>query len=268
MTGRDLILAMNRIDERFVQEAGSVRYLHFSLWKYASVAAGLIIVAASCCGILFHRFAQTEHMPEMAVSTPVEASPSTVSSPTANINDAAIVISMRSIHINEVEGMTPADYDRNVELYDEVTWNADDILTYYGKDLTPAYIPAGLAVGEENDTTNVWVGIAGTAAEGTVGMDTVTLTFQDDTGIERLSVSVSSVGFPDDIYVLDNAQESTISDVSVIFSHVSTADELYFAEFAYDGLQYRIRAVQLPLEELVRVVSSVVMGTDEIEIGA
>lgn len=265
MTGRDLLLVLNRIDDRFVQEAGSAGYFRFyPLWKYASAAAGIIIAAASCCVILLHSFAPAEHMPETAVSTP--ASTSMEPAPSANVEDAAIVISMHSIYVNEMEGIFAEDYDRNVELYDAVTWDADDILTYYGKDLTPAYIPAGLTAGDENDTAAAWIGIAGTAAEGTVGMDTVTLTFRDDADSERLSVSVSSVGFPEGCYVSDDGQDSKIGGASVIFSHVSASDELYIAEFSYDGLQYRVRAAQLPLEELVKVVSSIVMGTDEIEI--
>ncbi|TGY88663.1 hypothetical protein E5329_25805 [Petralouisia muris] len=44
--------------------------------------------------------------------------------------------------MNQVDGFTSADYARyNPETDDEVVWNKEDIVAYYGTDLTPAYVP-------------------------------------------------------------------------------------------------------------------------------
>lgn len=53
-----------------------------------------------------------------------------------------IRISMSDIIMNQVDGFTSADYARyNPETDDEVVWNKEDIVAYYGTDLTPAYVP-------------------------------------------------------------------------------------------------------------------------------
>ena len=78
-----------------------------------------------------------------------------------NDNTQEIQICMRNIYVNEISGLTDSSRVMpDPSLFSEVTWNKEEIINYYGRDLTPYYIPEELKEKnwrpEEDKTYKCW----------------------------------------------------------------------------------------------------------------
>ena len=203
-----------------------------------------------------------------------------------------IHISMNNIFINDIEGIlgsTRIWYDP--ELYDFVSWNRDDLIKYYGKDLTPAYIPEGLTPASNNYSSTIIV-----KKDGTVESDEAGLNFYHDyyeDGSPKLTEEVSACkGFRirasktglinDCLYIMpeNEIKISKIGKIDVTFGYCSmpygpydpTTHEpsgyydMYVAEFIQNGIEYQIVAEQMDIKEIVKVTASIIYGNDDIVI--
>lgn len=169
------------------------------------------------------------------------------------------------------------------EIYDEIKWDKSDILEYYGRELTPAYIPEGLIPSEWNESgTTVYV-----KKDGGIEYDCVGLSFYHDyyedgspkltddvAAVKGFSVTVSRLGYPFECGIYSDLGGKSTNDIKgmpVAISHRSVThgpydpdthepsgfyDE-YIAEFKYDGVFYRIVTDQLPADEIIEIVGSI-----------
>lgn len=217
-----------------------------------------------------------------------------VDNPTNNSDDdttpakSEIHISMDNISFNEVGALKDAAHVwRNPELYDHIQWDKNAVIEYYGKDLSPAYIPDGLTAANGNGTARVIVDKSGNIVE-----DTVRLNFYHDyyedgspkltegvTARKGFSITASKIGILSDcIYLLpeNEVKTSDIDGTAVTFGYRSMPYgpynpdthepsgyyDMYVAEFEYDGIEYQIVAEQMEAEEVVKVVSSIIYGEE------
>lgn len=197
---------------------------------------------------------------------------------------AEIHIDMDHIFFNDLDELlaaAPLYYDPDI--YDHIVWNTAEISEYYGKDLTPAYIPVGL-----NATYGTHIISDKT---GNIVMDTVWMGFyheinesgspiliEDTMAPKGFSVTVSKIGLLKDcIYISEN--EMTVSDIagtSVTFGYrpmpygpydpdthePSGCYDMYVAEFKLNNIEYQIVAEQMTADEVVKVVSSIICGEE------
>ncbi len=280
--------AMGRISDSYIEEAISYeKKSRRVMWiRMGTVAACLaIVVAAAVFSTLHGRGGTTPPDISNPISLYVPESASPTAAPS---DDPEVEVSMSSIVVNEIDMLVDAGrkpYDP--KLYDEVNWDKDEVTDYYGKDLTPAYIPEELSPASANGKARVVVGKDGTVVE-----DTLWLNFYHDyypDGSPKLTDGVaackgfylqaSKIGIVDDCcFVLgeEEIRRSDIGGTSVTFGYRSMPYgpydpvthapsgyyDLYVAEFELDGIEYKLVADQMELEELVKVVASVIYGEE------
>lgn len=278
--------AMNEIDERYIEEA-----LHYkpisrrrNILKWSAAAASLLIVCAAAVTVTV-RFLRQERTPsrEPGILADDTSAPSTMDS-----GKEVLHIARSDIYLNELEAAPDAAlryYDP--ELYDTVSWNTDDITGYFGTDLTPAYIPAGLLPAPGNGTAEVIM-----TKDQTLVADTVSLSYyhayyedgspmltEDAAAVKGLTITASRMGLTDTdcgLYILpeNDVQVSDIGGTAVTIGYRSMeygpydpethepsgCYDLYVAEFEHQGIQYRILTEQLELDELLKVTASIIQG--------
>lgn len=206
--------------------------------------------------------------------------------------ETTVHVSMNDIFVNEIENVADSAlryYDP--ELYDKVIWNTEDIVNYYGSDLTPPYVPEGLIPSPGNEKDQVIV-----KKDGTVENDTVWLEYYHDyyedgspmntEGVvanKGFTLMVSKLGIVNDcLYILpeNEVQVSDVGGTSVTIGYrmmpygpydeethePSGYYDLYVAEFEFEGRDYQLVAAQMELEEVVKVVSSIIFGESAVEV--
>lgn len=268
MNGQDLLLGMCYVDEALVQEAAAEKR-QLPVWKrWGAVAAcAAVLLAAAVSLPIWNHESVTLEMPQETVQ-----------------------IDLDHVFVNELDEMLDAArlyYPE--EDYDTISWDAADVLAYYGRDLTPAYIPGGLTASLRNGGAKVIASKSGTIVE-----DTVWLGFYHDyyadgspkltdgvAAVKGFTMTASRVGLLKDCcYVLseDALQTTDIGGTSVVFGYrampygpydaqthePSGYYDLYTAEFKRDGIEYEIVADQMELEEVVKVVTSIICDTDAV----
>lgn len=206
----------------------------------------------------------------------------------------SICISMDEVRLNELgPSADAARLWRDPALYDEITWGPEEIRAYLGGNPAPPYVPEGLKAAPGNGTARV---IAG-KADGKLVEDTVYLRYwhdYDEDGSPKLtggvaarkgfSLTASRLGILNCglLYIRpeDEQWASTINGVAVTFGSrempygpydPETHEpggyyQLYTAEFTLRGAEYQLVAEQMPLEEVVRVVASLLCGSAEVEV--
>ena len=273
--------AMNEVADRYYMEVVDYqpKFKRHGIIKYCAIAACFAIV-------LFIVFSILPNYSDQKVAIP----------PDDPIGIQLVVpeiqIDMKSISLNVITGFSDTArrwYDP--DLYDDVVWYKEDILAYYGEDLTPAYIPDGLYASPQNDTTIVHVGKDGTVAEDTVWLGYYHDYYEDGSpklteevaACKGLSIVISKIGIVNDCCYLmpeNEVKTSGIGGVAVTFGYRSMSYgpygpethepsgyyEMYVAEFEQDGIEYQIVTEQMEIEELVKVVASIIYGEDEIVI--
>lgn len=201
-----------------------------------------------------------------------------------------IRVSMENIFLNEIaESLDAARRWYDPELYDNIALDEEAVIDYYKKDLTPAYVPNGLIATSGNGTATV---IAD--KDGEVVQDTVWLGFyhgyykdaspkltENVAALKGFFITVSKIGLLNDcIYLLpeNEVKASDILGTSVIFGYRSMPYgpydpqnhepsgyyDMYAAEFKLNDIEYQIVAEQMKIEELVKVVASIISGEKEI----
>lgn len=270
MNGQDLLLGMSFVDEALIQEAASDKRKTPEWKRWSAIAACAVILLAA------------------AVALPIRNRGGII----PEIPQEMIQINLNHVFLNELDQVLDAARKYYPEEdYDTIFWNTEDVRAYYGKELTPAYLPSGLTASPSNGGATVIASKSGAIVE-----DTVWRGFYHDyytDGSPRLTDDVAAVkGFTltasragllhDCCYVLaeDALQSTEIGGTAVVFGYRSMPYgpydpqthepsgyyDLYTAEFRRDGIEYEIVAEQLPLEEVAKVVASVICGTENIAV--
>lgn len=205
--------------------------------------------------------------------------------------EQGIRIDWDKVAVNEStgQGMDAARLYYDPELYITENWGEEEVKAYYGWDLTPGYIPAGLTDGgsgaggflckeratgkilEDNGGRSFWVDFW---EDGSPKSD-------DEIVIPRgFSIRVSKTGILHcGLLPVDEERTTDFGGVSVILSHCSMKHgpfdptqkapdglsnmpagyyDIYVASFVLDGVEYEIEAHRLELEEVIRITASVI----------
>jgi hypothetical protein len=155
----------------------------------------------------------------------------------------------------------------------EEEWTQEQVVKYLGRDVRPGYVPEVFLKEEQSEgTTNQFIIMNN---DGTVAYDNIGYYYNgdpDDVSAPSLSVKVSKGKLPRDcvLYRSNNQTESNINghklavgyekiktDPSDESSGLQDSYDLYFSEFIYDGIGYRVVSERLPQEEFVKVLQSI-----------
>ena len=285
MNARQLFDAINEIDGRYYEEAASYRPKGHRRAAWCGLAACLVAAALAALALLPNAL---KRQGTASLGRPDGIS---AADPGKNVppGSSGLSIRMDQVCLNEVEGIS-ADAARvwsDSESYTPVQWDRDAILAYYGRDLTPAYLPEGLSAAAGNGTAAVIVDNNGGVVEDTVRLGFYHAYYED--GSPRLtagtaakrgfSVTVSRIGILQDcIYLLpENERKTTdIGGTEVTFGHrampygpydperhdTSGFYDMYTAEFILDGAEYQLIAEQMEAAEAVKVVASLICGRE------
>lgn len=284
MKNDQILDAIGTINDEAIADARAYQRPKFlRLVKWSAMAACLAVVLFTAFSVLPYFFRQPGTTPPDNPNGVIVDSPADTTDDTAP-STSEIHISMDNICFNEVEAlMDAAPLWRDPELYDRIWWDRNAVIDYYGKDLTPVYVPDGLTAANANGTAQVVADKSGHIVE-----DTVWLGFYHDynkngdpkltegvTARKGFSITVSKIGLLHDcLYILpeNEVKTSDIDGTAVTFGYRSMPYgpydpdthepsgyyDMYVAEFEHDGIEYEIVAEQMEAEEVVKVVSSMI----------
>lgn len=280
--------AIGFIDDDLILEAeelaaGSTKPLYL---KYAAAAAACLCVAGGAAIVVNNRSVPEADGQTISLAVPISAVSPAQSAENSTPGVIAIIHSplVEEIIFNEVtEEIGGARLYFDPEIYDGIKWDKSDILEYYGKELTPAYIPRGLIPSEWNEQgATVFV-----KKGGEIVYDRVELSFYHDyyedgspkltddvAATKGFSLTVSRLGYPFECGIcndIGDKKTTNIGGTEVVFSHRSEPYgpydpethepsgyyDLYIAEFiTSDGIYYRVVTEQLESCEIVNIVTS------------
>lgn len=288
----NLYNSLTNVDDRLIQEAselpGVEKKMRFGWRKWGVLAACLCVVAASVYisrkqpqggGGIKPGSTQTEHLAD----------------PNAEPDDI-VCIYMGDIFVNELsdQQVSPARPWRDPALYEKVVWDEKAVEEYYGRNLTPAYVPEGLIAAPDNGRGWVylqksnhklveddrWLGFYHAYHED--GSPKLTDNVAACKGFE---LRASKMGLLKTcLYLLpeNEVKTSNIGGTEVTFGYrpmsygpydpqtrePAGVYDLYVAEFKLQDIAYQIVAEQMELDEVVKVVASIIFGENTITVEA
>lgn len=238
MKGHMLLKSIGYVDEAFVADAMTVRPHRAGRWrKYAALAACLALAAGTALW-----WSQRPY-----------------------------VIALDQVPVNQVSAVHRVEPDYDPETVQLVSWDSAQIAEYYGKDLTPAYVPKNLELVEDGDAV-VLVDDSGTVVNDAVELDFYTGYDPDGTlgsqNIPGFTMTVST----GDTLVYEYADPETmrqlfsINGVEVTLGEITITDtngeyqarSVYTAEFTLGDRCYALRFHQMQMVEIVKVVASII----------
>lgn len=288
--------ALGKVNDKYIVEAITYERKKKNSWlKWGAMAAcfGLFLTAAMITvpGILKGSGSivrpPAPDMPGPAVSNNDEPSSTNPLQPPDEKRDT---INWDGVIVNEAD-MAPnaarRPYDPN--LYTEETLKEEEIVAYYGWNLLPGYIPEGLTDGGNSP----WGFMVRENANGEIVEEQAGRGFWVDFGEDGspksddnivvaigFTVKASRLGIPNCcILPVDDAKTTDFGGVPVILSHCSLPYgpfdptqkdpsglcnlpagyyDVYVASFTLDGVEYEIQADRLELEDLVKIVASII----------
>ena len=178
---------------------------------------------------------------------------------------------------------------RDPALYNEEILDAEGVRTYYGWELAPAYIPDDLTGGgkavsgrivREKATGNVVEDQAGRSFWVDFGEDGSPRSNDDIVIPKGFTITVSKLGIIHcGLLPVDEERTTDFGGVPVTLSHCSMKHgpfdptkkapdglsnmpagyyDIYTASFTLDGVEYEISAQRLELEEVIKIVASII----------
>lgn len=281
-----IMRVIGQVDEKYIEEATpGKKESKKPVWlKWGTMAACLAVVIATALYVL-------PQFSREAIITPPD-NPENITADGPNIGEnippitSEIYISMSDIFINQFDSFVDMEYSRYKSETDvETIWGKDDIISYYGTDLLPAYIPEGLSASEKNAHATVYISQDGNVVEDTIFLNYYHDYYEDGSpklteniaAAKGFSVTISKLGIMDGCcYLLpeNGIKTSDIDGTAVTFGycsmpygpyHSETHEpsgyyDMYVAEFEKDGVEYQIVTQQMEVEELVKVVTSIIRG--------
>lgn len=209
-------------------------------------------------------------------------------------------IQWRFVEVNESEGLG-LDATRlymDPELYTAEHWDMDQVREYFGWELAPAYIPEDLTGGGQGVGLTVYRDKAtGELIEDQAGRgfwvdfwEDGSPKSDDDIVIPRgFTVRCSRLGilhcallpvddervtqFDRTEVVLTHASlpygpfDPTRQDPSGLYNMPAGYYDIYVASFTLDGVEYEVECQRMELEELIKIVASIISPTEDIIVG-
>ena len=288
MTTKLFSEAMSEVGDKYYEEAENYHCQKHEWIKWSAMAACLTVMLFTALSVFPDYFHQQGTTPPdnpngVIVDNPIDTADDDTTPAISEIH-----VSMDNISFNEVGALRDAARIwRNPELYDHIQWDKNAVIEYYGKDLSPAYIPDGLTAANGNGTARVIVDKSGNIVEDTVRLNFYHNYYEDGspkltegvTARKGFSITASKIGILSDcVYLLpeNEVKTSDIDGTAVTFGYRSMPYgpynpdthepsgyyDMYVAEFEYDGIEYQIVAEQMEAEEVVKVVSSIIYGEE------
>lgn len=282
--------AMSEVCDKYYEEAANYRSKRWGPAKWGGIAACLAAVIFTAFSLLpDYLNRQSAAQPDYPGGAAADSYEGDADGVGTGHDASGIRTSMGDIRFNEIEAISDAAkiwYDP--ELYDTgVYWDRDEVMDYYGKDLTPPYIPDGLTAASGNGTARVVLDKSGGAMSDTAAFgfyhdyyeDGSPKLTEDVPAVKGFSITASKIGILSDcIYLLpeNEVKTSCIGETAVVFGYrrmpygpydpdthePSGYYDMYVAEFEYDGIEYQIVAEQMEAEEVVKIVASVICGEE------
>ena len=236
MSGKELLRGLSHVDEAFVADAMAEGPARRRPWrKYAAAAACIALLAGAALWW----------------------------------NGRPYVIRMDQVAVNPVSSVRPAQPSYDPAAVRAVSWDSAQIAEYYGRDLTPAYVPENLAQANREPTGEVLV-----TEDGLVVFDAVELDFYAGEPARGFSLTVST----EETLIYEYADPETgrkrfsVNGVEVTLGEILVTDAsgeqpsfgAYTAEFALDDLCYALRFQQMEMAEVLKVVASIIQGDSNI----
>ena len=202
-----------------------------------------------------------------------------------------ITINWDNVAVNESAGLAPnaAPLYRDPALYNEEILDTQGVRTYYGWELAPAYIPDDLTGGGKAVSGR----IVREKATGNVVEDQAGRSFWVDFGEDGSPKSNDDVEIPKGFTIrasrlrilhccllpVDEERTTDFGGVPVTISHCSMKHgpfdptkkapdglsnmpagyyDIYTATFTLDGVEYEVSAQRLELEEVIKIVASII----------
>lgn len=295
--------ALGNINDKYIMEAITYERKGKNGWrKWGTLAAcfGLILTAAMITlpGIL--KGPGSVMPPHVSVPGPV-VSDGDESNGTVPIEPSVehdIIINWDNVVVNESTSLSPdyapRYYDSN--LYVEEHWGEEEVVAYYGWNLAPSYIPEDLSDGGRNVSAGIWREKATSEiVQEQAGRSFWTAFWEDGsprsddniaipTGFtviaSRLRILHCAILLPDESKATDfggtpvtlshcslpyGPFDPTQKDPSGLYNMPAGYYDVYVASFTLDGVEYEIEAQRLELEEIIKVVASIInMPTTEV----
>ncbi|MBR5565991.1 MAG: hypothetical protein IKW08_07515 [Roseburia sp.] len=281
-----IMSVIGQVDEKYIEEAAPEKKEGKKpVWlKWETMAACLAVVMVIVLCIL------PQFSKEPIITPPDNTDNITANDPNIGENippiTSEIHISMSNIFINQFDGFADMEYSRyKLETDVETIWDKNDIISYYGTDLLPAYIPDGLSASEKNAHATVYISQDGIVVEDTIFLNYYHDYYEDGSpklteniaAAKGFSVTISKLGIMESCcYLLPESgiKTSDIDKTAVTFGycsmpygpyHSETHEpsgyyDMYVAQFKKDGVEYQIVTQQMEIEELVKVVTSIIRG--------
>lgn len=297
MDGKQMLLALDYVDDSLIAEAAKEKPLKRRARpaKWIALAASLTFVIAAAVAVpnLLRPEIQPENTP--GVVTPDESVQENIHLPTDEEDpedgaSAQFRIDRDDIHLNSTSGIAAAMSYYPPELYDEIQWDSGDVISYFGRGLTPAYLPEGLTENAGDGTETVYR----QKSDGALVYDAVAESYgrtdveYTDSGAvilpEGFTLTASRLGILNDcIYVLPGEDEIRTTDIAGTAVTIGYREmeygpydpethapsgtyPLYVFQFTLDGVNYDITTHNLPLDEAVKITASFITGSAAVEI--
>ena len=274
MKKENLFETLGQIDEKFIDEAREKKQnkSKFIKSKLLAVAACFAVVALSVGTFIF-----TSNDAKIIDSK-------------SKKQNNTINIKLDNVYLNKIKSKTSFDNSYVfIEDSKEVKWTKEQFEKYFGKNLTPAYIPNGLKPSSLNYNTTVAFDKKGNIIYDDVGLEFYDGYYKD--GSPKLSNNISAcygfsltaskLGIIKDYSDFESeVKETDILGTKVTFGYCSVDYgpydkkthepagyyDMYTAEFKHDGIEYQIKTEQLDKTEIIKIVTSIISGEKNITV--
>lgn len=284
MNGQDLLNGMGYVEDSHVQEAETktiVKKKRTNAWKFLTVvAAGIVLVVAACIALRRPNSGDEEtssgDVPELIDTKQTMSEESLV----AEV-PSVIEIDLSKINVNEHTADMVWDVGRiypDPNACVDTVWEEADIVAYYGTNMVPPYVPAGLQAAEGNATHQVVLSLTGEVWE-----DTIILNFDAENNYEDgipvrkgFLLTASKLGILHDVlYLGQEWRVSNIGETEVLIGYRARSYgpyeepdgyyDYYVAFFEYEDTEYELQFSWMEFEEVVKIIASIIYDSADIE---
>lgn len=238
--------------------------------------------------------------PAETSQAPAQADPAQTSQPLQPPEPQKVAINWDFVAVNEAEGMgmDVTRLYRDPALYTEEAFDTDSVRDYYGWELAPAYIPQGLTGGgkgpggylcrdkatgeviEDQAGRGFWVDY--NEDGGPKSDDDIVIPKGFTVRCSRLGILHCALLPVDEARVTDfdgtavtithaslpyGPFDPTRRDPSGLYNMPAGYYDIYTAAFTLNGVEYEVEAQRMELEELIRIVASVIKPYEDIIVG-
>lgn len=263
-----------------MRSVSEIAQLNTGKWmKFGAAAACLVIIATAAVLLTPNRPQLVTTVPESSSvqkSVPQSAAGPEIRTELQN-GKYEPVVRLKNGVLNFIDSNVPqvsAKMYFDPEKTHEEQWTQEQVESYLGKDVRPGYLPEVFSAAEQDAGTSPQFIIMNN--DGTVAYDNIGYYYyadSDDPASASLEVKASKGKLPRDcvLYRSKEQKKSDINGHAIFVGHEKMQDmtvadsgepaetyDLYYAEFLYDGVGYRIVSKKLPQEEFVKVLISMV----------